>query len=201
MLLRLKKTYWWLREEAWEWNRYFIFMVPGLIGRAWRGRWLKKNLGSYGGESKIAPGVWISDPKNLHFGHNVGMSRGIFITAGGGIWLHDNISIGPDCMIWSVNHKFDDPDKPVREQGWEYKKVVIEEDVWLGACCIIKPGVTIGKGAVISAGTILSKSVPPFSIVAGNPGRVVGWRKKPEGAAAPETGDAEAAKSQAAEPA
>ena len=184
-LQKLKERYWAARMELWEWNRYFTFMIPGLVGRSWRARWLKKNLGSCGDSPKIAPGVWIADPKKLHFGNDVGMSRNVFITAGGGIWLHDHISIGPDCMIWSVNHNFDNPDLPVREQGWEYKPVVIEEDVWLGACCIIKPGVTIGRGAIISAGTILSKSVPAMSIVAGNPGRVVGWRKKPEEQGAP----------------
>ena len=180
---KLKKRYWQARQEVWEWNRYFTFLIPGAVGREWRARWLKKNLGTCGRTPKLAAGVWIADPKNLHFGNNVAMSRGIFITAGGGIWIHDNVSIGPDSMIWSVNHKFDNPDELVVNQGWEFKKVVIETDVWLGACSIIKPGVTIGRGAIISAGTVLNKSVPAFAIVAGNPGRVVGWRKKPEGTA------------------
>jgi maltose O-acetyltransferase len=87
--------------------------------------------------------------------------------------------------VWSVNHRFDDPDQPWLLQGWELKPVVIEDDVWLGANVFIMPGVTIGKGAIVSACAVLSRSVPPYSLVAGNPARVVGWRKQPPAAAAP----------------
>ena len=91
---------------------------------------------------------------------------------------------GPDVKVWSVNHRFDDPDTPWQLQGWEAKEVVIEDDVWLGANVFVMPGVIIHKGAIISAGTVVNKSIPAFALVAGNPGRVVGWRKRPAAAAA-----------------
>ena len=64
-------------------------------------------------------------------------------------------------------------------QGWDHEEVVIEDDVWVGANAVIMPGVRIGKGAIISASTVVMKSVPPYAIMAGNPGRLVGWRKPP----------------------
>jgi acetyltransferase-like isoleucine patch superfamily enzyme len=79
-----------------------------------------------------------------------------------------------------VTHKYENADVPWLTQGWDYKEVLVEEDAWIGANAFVMPGVTIGKGAIVSAGTILSKSIPPYSIAAGNPGRVIGWRKKEE---------------------
>jgi len=97
---------------------------------------------------------------------------------------------GPDVKVWSVNHRFDDPDTPWQLQGWEAKEVVIEDDVWLGANVFVMPGVIIHKGAIISAGTVVNKSIPAFALVAGNPGRVVGWRKRRADAAAADGGGA-----------
>ena len=66
----------------------------------------------------------------------------------------------------------------MNEQGaTQPKKIIIEDDVWLGSRVIVLPGVTIGKGSIIGAGTVLTKSVPPYSIVAGNPGKIVRNRK------------------------
>jgi len=58
--------------------------------------------------------------------------------------------------------------------------VTIEDDVWLGANVFVMPGVTIGKGAIVSAGSVVNKSVPSYAIVVGNPARVIGWRKQPQ---------------------
>lgn len=64
------------------------------------------------------------------------------------------------------------------QQGWaDEKPVVIEDDVWIGSRVIILPGVTIGKGSVIGASAVVSKSVPPYSVVAGNPAKIVKTRK------------------------
>ena len=113
-------------------------------------------------------------------GSNCNFARRVFITAGGGVRIGDWVGIGPDVKIWSVNHKFSDPDSPWASQGWDYKEVIIEDDVWIGANSFIMPGTRIGKGAIISACTVVSKSVPPYAVMAGNPGRVIGWRKKVE---------------------
>lgn len=170
-----------LGEELGSWINHLVSRVPGNTGVSLRRGFYRRRFASCGKGTIIAMGVRITSPEKMHVGDRVGIGAGAFITAGGGVTLGHCVGIGPDTKIWSVNHIFKDPDQPWRDQGWEYHEVVIEDDAWIGAASFIKPGVRVGKGAIVSAGTILSKSVPAYSIVAGNPGRVVGWRKRPEG--------------------
>lgn len=96
----------------------------------------------------------------------------------GPVEIGENVMIGPECLFYTVNHEHSRLDIPMNEQGaTQPKKIIIEDDVWLGSRVIVLPGVTIGKGSIIGAGTVLTKSVPPYSIVAGNPGKVVRNRK------------------------
>lgn len=95
-----------------------------------------------------------------------------------GTTIGNNVMMGPDVLIYTQNHKFSDVDKNMDEQGFDdIKEVCIGNNVWIGARVIILPGVTIGEGSVIGAGTVVSKDVPPFSVFVGNPGRVVKNRK------------------------
>ena len=177
---KLKRIYWKTRAEYFVWEMHFFSLIPGSLGMAVRQKYFAKILGSCGKPIFVAQNVKITSPEKLHLGNYVGIGIGAYITAGGGITIGNYVGIGPDAKIWSVNHIYKDPDQPWRFQGSEKKEVVIEDDVWIAASCIIKPGVTIGKGAIISAGSVLSKSIPPFAIVAGNPARVVGWRREPQ---------------------
>jgi acetyltransferase-like isoleucine patch superfamily enzyme len=90
------------------------------------------------------------------------------------------VGLGPDVKVWSVNHRFGDSDRPWLLQGSDYHEVVIEDDVWLAANVFVMPGTTIGRGAIVAAGSVVNKSIPPYALFAGNPGRVVGWRKRPD---------------------
>lgn len=179
----LKYGYWAARKEAPAFWLWFLGKLPGRLGIAIRARLLTPLLGACGSNPTFQMNFRITSPSKLRMGHNCNLGQGVFITAGGGVTLGDWVGMGPDSKIWSVNHKFDDPDTPWLTQGYDYKEVVIEDDVWIGAGAFIMPGVRVGKGAIISACTVLSKSVPAYSIVAGNPGRVVGWRKKSEAGA------------------
>ena len=86
--------------------------------------------------------------------------------------------MGPEVVIYTRNHNTANPDVPMREQGMgEVKPVVIEDDVWIGARVCILPGVTVGTGSVLGAYTVVTKDVPPYSVVVGNPGKVVKNRK------------------------
>jgi len=77
-------------------------------------------------------------------------------------------------MIYTSNHRFDRTDIPMIDQGnTEPKAVVIEDDVWIAARAIILPGVRIGKGAVIAAGAVVTKDVPPYTVVGGIPARKI----------------------------
>jgi acetyltransferase-like isoleucine patch superfamily enzyme len=177
----VKAWYWTLRSDIPEFIFWFLTRIPGKTGIKIRMLFLPRWLGACGANPVFHTNIRMTNPERLTIGDSCAFADGTFFTAGGGITIGNHVATGPDVKIWSVNHRFEDPDVPWMKQGYERSPVVIEDDVWLGACVFVKPGVRIGKGSIISAGTVLSKSVPPFSIVAGNPGRVVGWRKRPEG--------------------
>lgn len=152
-------------------------LTLGVRLRAWL---LPSFLLRMGRDTVIQQGMRLVTPEKISIGSHCNFGQGVFLTGGGGIRIGDWVGLGPDAKIWSVNHRFDNPDVPWLSQGWEKKEVVIEDDVWLGANVFVMPGVTIGRGAIVSAGSVVTKSVPPYAIVAGNPGRVAGWRKRPD---------------------
>lgn len=119
------------------------------------------------------PGVWIVPGKNLVIGDDVDLALDVLITTGGGVTIGDRTLIGYRTQILSSNHVI--PPKPDRifDAGHVSKPVIIGQDVWIGASCIILPGVTIGEGSVIAAGSVVTKSIPPFTIVAGVPARKI----------------------------
>ena len=85
--------------------------------------------------------------------------------------------MGPDVLIYTQNHKFDRIDITMDQQGWsEEKAVVIEDDVWIGSRVTILPGVHIGEGCIVGASAVVTKSVPPYCIIAGNPAKIIKYR-------------------------
>jgi maltose O-acetyltransferase len=88
-----------------------------------------------------------------------------------------DVMMGPEVIIIGQNHKFARTDIPMRLQGYvEYGPVRIGDDVWIGARAIILPGINIGKGAIIAAGAVVTKDVPPYAICAGSPARIIKFR-------------------------
>lgn len=103
------------------------------------------------------------------------------------VYVGDNCAIAYGSYVRSANHRFDDVSAPILAQGHSSKRIeyrgrnysiVIEDDVWVGARCIVLTGAFIGRGSVVAAGSVVSSAIPEFSIVAGNPARVVANRKK-----------------------
>lgn len=91
----------------------------------------------------------------------------------GGVTLGDRVYTSPFTQIIAVNHVFDDPARSFVEQGITAEGIVIEDDVWLGANVVVTDGVRIGRGAVVAAGAVVTKDVPPHTVVAGVPARVL----------------------------
>lgn len=91
----------------------------------------------------------------------------------GGVTIGDRVYTSPFTQIISVNHVFDDPNRPFVEQGITAEGIVIEDDVWLGASSIITDGVRVGKGAVVAAGAVVTQDVPPHTVVGGVPAKVL----------------------------
>lgn len=100
------------------------------------------------------------------------------IGAGGGICIGNHVLIGQTVNIHSENHQFKDASKRIDEQSVSYQGVVIEDDVWIGSKATILDGVIVGQGAVIGAGTVVTKSIPAYAIAVGVPARVIGTRGK-----------------------
>lgn len=94
----------------------------------------------------------------------------------GKVRIGEHVSIAPNCMIIGANHKFEDITKPIKTQGVETRGIEIESDVWVGANCVVLDGVTIGKGSIIGAGAVVTKSIPSMSVAVGNPCRVIKQR-------------------------
>ncbi len=91
----------------------------------------------------------------------------------GGVHIGDRVYTSPFTQIIAVNHVFDDPNQPFVDQGITAEGIVIEDDVWLGSGSIVTDGVRVGKGAVVAAGAVITKDVPPHTVVAGVPAKPV----------------------------
>jgi len=112
----------------------------------------------------------------IHVNSNVNIGWYSMLYGYGGIEIGKNSLLANNVQIHSGNHVYKDPNIPIRLQGGEGKAVKIGEDVWLASYVIVLPGVSIGDGAVIGAGTIVTKDIPPYSIAVGNPAKIVGKR-------------------------
>lgn len=102
---------------------------------------------------------------------------GLYARIQGKCVIGNNVIMGPECNVWTVNHRTDRIDIAIKYQGvTEEKPVVIGDDCWIGSRVTILPGVTIGKGAVIGSGAVVVKSIPDYAVAVGNPARVVKYR-------------------------
>lgn len=102
---------------------------------------------------------------------------GIRANLSGPVEIGNYVMMGPHCTVYTRNHRFERTDIPMQKQGnTEHKKVVIGDDVWIGGHVIILPGVHVGKGAIIGAGAVVTKDVPDYAIVGGNPARIIRYR-------------------------
>jgi len=121
----------------------------------------------------IYPGVWIKPASGVVIGDNVDLAKDVLITANGGVSIGDRTLIGYRTQILSINHIIPNDKGRIFGSGHSLKKVTIGHDVWIGANCLILPGVSIGNGSVIAAGSIVTKSIPEYKVVAGVPARVI----------------------------
>lgn len=150
------------------------------------------------GSARFATGLAIAGMRCISIGDGCRIGRGCFLTAEKGrLWLgsnvavsplcnigadhgeieiEKNVAIGPGTVIRAANHRFDTRSVPIMEQGHVPGKVKIEEDVWIGANCVILPDVIIEKGAIIGAGAVVTRDVRAYTIVGGVPARQIGSR-------------------------
>lgn len=109
-------------------------------------------------------------------GNNSGIGVNAFLSPC--VTIGNDVMMGPDCVILTSNHGFENLNVPMWKQPFTATRpVVIEDDVWIGTRVIILPGVHVGTGSVIGAGSVVTHDVEPYSIVGGNPAKLIRYRK------------------------
>lgn len=102
--------------------------------------------------------------------------NGMIIKGGGKVYIGDNFHSGEGCLIIAQNHNFDNGEAIPYDKTYIYKDVYIGDNVWFGDRVIVLGGVTIGEGAIIQAGSVVVKDIPPLAIAGGHPAVVFKWR-------------------------
>jgi acetyltransferase-like isoleucine patch superfamily enzyme len=182
--LRLWAQKWrWYEQNTLPWNRariHWEFMrrqafvrwpIHGNVLEAFREGRLQ-----IGPQVLLEPDVWITAPgrAQVHVGEGTFLNRGVMLAA------MTRVQIGAHCMfanggfITDADHRFDDPELPVPWQGFTTKgPTIIGDNVWCGANVVITSGVTIGERCVIGAGSVVTRSLPAFTIAAGAPAKAL----------------------------
>ncbi len=125
---------------------------------------ISDDLLSCGKGLKIYLPCHITGRKSIEIKNNVHINKYSVIQGSGGLEIGNNVHIGPRLTLYTSSHNYRGKALPYDNTVIK-KKVVIEDNVWIGACVTILPGVTIGEGAIIAAGTVLVKDVPPLKII------------------------------------
>lgn len=141
---------------------------------------VRRAFGSCGKNVYLSSNCTYSGIKNIYIGDNAVIDGGaVFLTTRAKLIIGDDFMCGPRVTIITGDHRIDIPGRTMRSIREDEKlpendqDVVIENDVWVGANAIILKGVTIGTGSVICAGAVVTKDVPPYSIVGGVPAKVI----------------------------
>jgi acetyltransferase-like isoleucine patch superfamily enzyme len=109
--------------------------------------------------------------KGLRIGRDSGIGEYAHLGCSGGVEIGDDVIVGPYFTVHSQEHVFQDPARPIREQGTVDSPVVVEDDVWIGARVTLLAGTRIGTGSVVAAGSVVNGEFPPRSLLAGIPAR------------------------------
>ncbi|MFT4847954.1 MAG: acetyltransferase-like isoleucine patch superfamily enzyme [Sediminicola sp.] len=155
------------------WTHWRLFFPKTML------KLCQKKFRSFGLSSEIRPGAYIVGCSQITIGANVVIRPGTMIhaeteTLEHSVEIEDDVLIGCGVHIYVENHEFKDPNKSILYQGHDLaKKVTINEGAWIGANAVILPGVTIGKNSVVGASAVVTKNVPDFSVVVGNPARII----------------------------
>lgn len=147
--------------------------ILGRPCKRFRGFLAKKVIKYCGENVNIEPHTYFNS--ELEIGDNSGI--GMYSEMHGAIRIGNNVMMGHYCLFYSRNHAHSRTDIPMIKQGFEgVRPVIIGNDVWIGSRVTILPGVHIGDGCILAAGSVITKDAPPNTIIAGNPAKVVKQR-------------------------
>ena len=187
-------------REAKDWFEAALSSLPGAIGMALRRGYYSWRLVHCGRDLRLQQRVTINCPGNVQFGNNCFFATDtrIFATpespvrigdnfsancnvminsrGRGRILIGNNVLIGPNVVLRANNHVIERADRLINEQGMTDGEIVIGDDVWIASGAIVLPDVRIAEGAVVAAGAVVTRDVPPLAVVAGIPARQIGTR-------------------------
>ena len=148
-------------------------LILQILSRTW---WLflqLKGFVVFGRSVGIIGNFYVGNPSNVSIGSNCGINHGVFILGANRIEIGSYVVLSARCMLIDSGLKlsnFATEEFPPHTSNF----IKIEDGVWIGAGAIILPGVTLGKKSVVGAGSVVTRDVPPFTVVAGNPARPIG---------------------------
>lgn len=158
-------------------TNHLVGRIPSYaLRRAWYGGVMGIAMGA-GSSVQLGCYLWSYGPRSNRrnrtaIGARTIVNRGCCLDARSGLRIGDDVSISPEVALLTTQHDVNSHDFAL--QG---RAVVIEDHVWIGMRAMVMPGVTIGRGAVVAAGAVVTRDVAPLDIVAGVPARPVGRRK------------------------
>lgn len=165
---------------------YYHFAIYLPVSRKWFGigkiirLYLCRNIFEYCGKNvNIERGASFGSGEHVRIGDRSGI--GINCCIPDGSIIGKFVNMGPNCYIHARNHRFDRIDIPMQQQGYtERRPVIIDDDVWVGRDVTIMIGRHISKGSIVAANSVVTKDFPEYSIIGGNPARLIRSRKKEE---------------------
>jgi acetyltransferase-like isoleucine patch superfamily enzyme len=134
---------------------------------------LKAAGAALGRDIVLAPGVEVLSPWRLSIGSHTNIGRHAYLDARGDLRIGDNVNISAEAAIWTSEHDVQSPTFAMTRGA-----ILIEDRVWVSFRSIILPGVRLGEGCIVAAGAVVTASVPPFSVAAGVPAKIVGLRNR-----------------------
>lgn len=150
-------------------NRMFLLMNKGYLF------FYSLEFKKFGKNNSVWFPIKIYGKEHVSIGNNCGINAFINIWGHGGVEIGNNVMIASHVSITSLTHDYSCEN--MRFAPIIKKKVIIEDDVWIGSGAIIFPGIRIGKGAVIGAGSVVTKNVPNYAIMIGNPAKLLKIRE------------------------
>ena len=165
-------------QARFNYLNFLLSEIPGQVGMELRSRFLPRFFRSAGKGVRVFQGARFNGVSQLEVGNGVLIGIDNFFQASAGLTIGDNTMFSPGVKIWTINHRTDLLDAPIYDQGYSQKPVRIGANVWLASNVFVMPGVEIPDGCIVSAGSVVGvKKYPPYSLICGNPARVIGMRR------------------------